>query len=332
MRVLSPLTDEVLNGGRIAAGMVLCTFCPLDNQMTRMGLIMPERYLIQEGDKDGENDAYGVVTDRRLINPQTINVLSGSHKGRRAFVYYGAYEIAQWLDDDHAIIPERVIYFLVEPTCMLPGFYLGEEVFSQGERTASGIYLTPHAEKKEGIKIKLTNVCENLQYKVGDTVITVDPYQYTLHFEGKKYVKLTEQNIIGVERDGEYVPTNDTVLIEYNPDPELAERIAENDRRRATIDFINKNGMHYSDAHARGEDPSLQPVPEPNTITATVLAYSHHFPEPTVIDGVEYPGKKSIAERVGAEIGEKLLVLRNYGCVLPNGQWIINSDTILARL
>src|SRR3982750_2368116 len=134
---------------------ILCTFDPLP---TVSGLILPERYLIQEADKDDEHDAYGIVTDRRLINPQIINVLSGPYKGYKAFVYYGAYEIRVPVEDGACLIPMRTLYFLIDPVVMFPGFYLGEEVFTQGEQTASGIFITPYAEKKEGVKFNLTNV------------------------------------------------------------------------------------------------------------------------------------------------------------------------------
>ncbi len=308
---------------------ILCTFDPLP---TVAGIILPERYLIQEAEQDDEINAYGIVTDRRLINPQTINILSGEYKGYKAFVYYGAYEVRIPIKDGTCLIPARTLYFLIDPIIMFPGFYLGEEVFTQGEQTTSGIFITPYAEKKEGVKIKLTNVCDNDQYKVGDTVITVDPYQYTLTFEGKKYVKLTEENIIGIERDGQYIPTNNTALIEYLPDPELEARIAENDKRRAQADFINKTGLHYTDAHAKGEDASLMPVEEPPTILAKLIRYSANRQKPVVIDGKEYAGSPHISTKTGANIGDTLLVLRNFGCVLPNGQWIVNIDTVLGRV
>lgn len=311
---------------------ILCTF---DTLPTVAGLTLPERYVIQETEQDDEVTAYGVVTDRRLINPQTINVLSGPYKGYKAFVYYGAYEIRVPVEDGTWLIPERCMYFLISDgkIIMLPGFYLGEEVFTQGEQTASGIYITPYAEKKEGVKIKLTNVCENEQYKPGDTVITVDPYQYTLTFEGKKYVKLTEDNIIGIERDGEVIPTNNTALIQYLLDPEADERVAENDRRRERRDLLNKFAIHYSDANAKGEDPYLMDVPEPKTVQAKLLACAAKMKKRIVREGIEFEDKSgSVKEKIGAKIGDTLLVLRNFGCILPNGNWLVNMDTILGRI
>ncbi len=293
-------------------GNIVCRFDPLP---TLSGLIIPERYLIQEAEQAGEVDAYGINTDRRLINPQTITILSGDYAGEKAFVHYGAFEVKQRLNDTDFIIPDRMVLFLINSIRMAPGTYLGEEVFTKGERTASGIYTTPYAEQKEGVKVKLTHVPEGSIYAPGDTVITVDSFQYPLTFEGKKYIKLLEREIIGIDKDDHIIPTNGTLLIEYIPDADLQERLDENYRRKQRRDFIDKNYLHYSTAHANAEDPDLLDLPEPKTVKAKVLA--GNAPEHT-LSGV-YPGST-------------IIVLRNFGCILSDGKWLVNMEVVQMKI
>lgn len=266
------------------------------------GLYVPERYVIEEADEEAPT-AWGVTTNRKLINPQVIDIISGQYAGKRAFVYYGAFEIAKWIDDDQAIIPEKTILFFIDPIQCMPETYLGDEVFSEGPRTASGIWLTPTTETKEGVLIKITHVPSNAIVNVGDTVITVDANQYDLNYGGKKYIKLRESEMIGVKTETGYQPFNGKLLVEYLPDADLAERIAENDRRRAQRDFIDKHHWHISEEYAKGLDPAYQDLPEPKFVNCRVISG-------------EYEGKK-------------LLIFRNYGCILPNKQWIINMDTVV---
>jgi hypothetical protein len=274
------------------------------------GLIVPERYIIEEGDEDADT-AWGVTTDRKLINPQVINILSGDYAGRRAFVHYGAFEIAKWLDDHQAIIPDKMILFFIDPIACVPGTYLGEEVYGELEKTASGIFLTPQLEEKEGVKVKITHlpVDAHSLIVVGTIVITVDSFQYDFIYEGKKYIKVDKREIIGIQTDSGYQPISSNVLVEYIPDADLAERIAENDRRRAQRDYIDKHHLHISEAYTKGLDPNYLDVPEPKVTYARCMAVGQQV--------------KNICP------GDKLLIQRNHGCILPNRQWILNTELIM---
>lgn len=294
---------------------ILVKFDPLP---TIGGIIAPERYKIQEADQDGETDAYGVTTNRKAINPQVITILSGEHEGKRAFVYYGAYEIAKWLENEQAIIPQATILFFIDPIETVAGTYLGDEVFSEGEKTASGIYTTPFAEHKEGILIKITHVPKQggVMYgdkliEVGDTVVTIDQWQYDLRYEDKKYIKLKSTEIVGVKKDDRYIPIGDRVLVEYLPDADLKERIAENDRRAGLRDFMNKNGLHYTQT-------DLEPVSEPKAVNAKVL---------DVGNDVNFNNNSWCIST-----GDATIVFRNYGCLLPNKQWITSIENVIGVL
>lgn len=276
------------------------------------GIYIPERYLI-EGDDEDAPAAYGVTTNRKLINPQVVDIYSGQFKGKRAFVYYGAFEIAKWLDDDFALIPETTIFFLVNPIECMPGTYLGDEVFTSGPKTESGIWLTPIAETKDGVKIKITYLPENPHplIKIGTTVITVDSFQYDLEFEGKKYIKLKESEIIGIETENGIIPIGDRVMVEYIPDEDLAERIAENDRRSAQRDFIGKSFLHIDENYARGLNKDYLDLEEPKTTRAKVIA---------------------AGDTCKLNVDDVLIVHRYYGCKLLTGQWILNMDAIYGNI
>ena len=281
---------------------------------TDTGLFVPERYMIEGGDEDADA-AYGVTTDRKLINPPIVDILSGVHQGKRAFVFYGAFEIAKWLSDDRvadgrAIIPDKMLLFFIDPISCLPKTYLGDEVFEEGPRTESGIWLTPTIETKQGVLIKITHIPANNIVDIGNTVVTVDQYQYDLTYQGRKYIKLDESEIIGVQTQAGYLPIGNKVLVGYLPDVDLEERVAENDKRRAQRDYIDKHHIHISEAYTRGLDPDYLDVPEPKLTNARVIA----------VGG-------DVREELNP--GDKLLIYRNYGCILPNKQWIIGIDTIV---
>lgn len=253
------------------------------------GLTIPERYLIQSAEKDGEHDAYGITTNRRLINPQICtNVLTGD----RLFVHYGAYELRKDADEG-SLIPERTVLFLLDPIRPLPGKYIGEAVYSDDERTPGGIILKEGV--KEGVKVKVLH--SSGRFEPGTVIITQDDRQYPFKYEGKDYIMLTDEVIVGVVRDG-VEPCEGHQLVEYMPDEDLKERIAENDRRSRLRDFMDKNYLHYTQS-------DLQPLPEPKTVKTKCVG--------------------------GSMLGQELLVLHNYGCPI-NGQWIVNGDIILAKI
>ena len=308
-------------------GKILVTF-EYDHSQTTVktdsGFFIPERYVIEEGDEDADT-AWGVTTDRKLINPKVINILSGVHAGKRAFVHYGAFEIAKWVSadrvkDGRAVIPEKMILFFIDPIACVPGTYLGEEVFGDLPKTASGIYLTAQLEEKEGVKVRITHVPfdAHQMIKVGTTVITVDAFQYDLTYDGKKYIKVDKSEIIGIETADGYEPIGNTILVEYLPDEKLADRVAENDRRRAHRDYIDKHFIHISEAYTKGIDPNYLDVPEPKTTMAKVIAIGDRICQKEWHDGLN--------------LGDTVMIMRNHGCVLPNGQWILNMDLVLCKI
>jgi len=274
------------------------------------GLFVPERYVIEEGDEDADT-AWGVTTDRRKINPKVVDILSDGYAGHRAFVHYGAFEVAKWIDEERAAIPAKMILFLVDPIRCMPGTYLGDEVHSEYERTSSGIILSTSLETKEPVKIKIKYLPEdcNPLVDIRTVVITVDAFQYDLIYNGQKYIKVDEREIVGIETNDGYLPVGDVVLVEYLPDPAWEQwKIANEDARE---EYVDKHYPHLDKAHARTLYPKHLETPEPRFTYASVLAIG---------DKVK-PGRMSV--------GDKLLVYRNHGCILPNRQCILNMDIII---
>lgn len=305
------------------------------------GLFVPERYVIESGDEDADA-AWGVTTDRKAINPQIVDILSGEYTGKRAFVHYGAFEVAKWLSQDRvadgrAVIPEKMIFFFVDPIECMPGNYLGEEVFGEYERTDSGIILSTSLELKEAVLIEITHVPKyvNGLIMVGRTVVTVDAFQYDLVYAGKKYIKVDEREIVGIKVQPTipkeaspwpfndvtpeelgfrpivpyYLPIGDVVLVDYLPDPEWEEWKINNEDRRE--EYVDKYYPHLDKTVARGLYPKNLETPEPKFTTAKIVAIG---------DKVK-PGE--------FVIGDRIMVYRNHGCRLPNSQWILSMDVII---
>lgn len=284
-----------------------------------LDLVIAERYLIQEADQEGEHDAYGVTTDRRLINPQTVKIIEGNDEipdGTRCFVHYGAWEIAQWWEGQ-AIIPARTVFFKLDPITPFEGNYLGHEVFKEGERTDSGIYLTPYAEIKLPCNIKIIHVPENSGIKVGDEVITVDAAQYQLNYEGEKFIKLKDSEIIARVINGETIPYGNYMLVEYVEEPDQ-EREAHNDYMKHIHDVATKHRLFLKEGDIEVKQP-------PKDVDVKVLALGNY--ERKTVDGTQYLSDKNGLFNIHQ--GDTIKILRNKGVPMDNGKWIINTDTIL---
>ena len=273
-----------------------------------LDLVIPERYLIQEADGPGETNAWGVTTDRRTINPQTVRVIVGNDQvptDSRCFVHYGAIEVAKWYNDNQAIIKSSMAFFMLDPIRPFDGNYLGEEIIIEGEKTESGIYLTPTPETKLPCNIRITHVPENSVFEVGNEVITIDAAQYTLKYEDKTFVRLKENEIIAKVVNGETIPLDKYILVEY-VEEENRQLTDENDYKAHLKDVSLKFRLFVPEVDFTPTEPS-------KNVDAKILSF----------------GPNINAERVGADIGDMVYINRNRGLKLNDGRWIINFDTIL---
>lgn len=309
----------------ILNGHILVEFEKKPKLNESLDIVAPERFLVQEADEEGETNAWAVTTDRRTINPQIIKVIQGNETVKtdtRCFCHYGCYEIGKWINEEQAIIrPDMVFFELGPPIKPFPGNYLAEEIFVEGERTASGIYTTPIAEAKLPCNVRITHVPDTkelgiingderqLNHRkdiyVGDEVVTIDEAQYTLKYEDKKYIKLRESEIIAKVVDGKVIPLNKYLLVEYCEEPD-AKLQAENDYKAHTKDVAIKHRLFVP-----GID--FEPTKPKKEVTAKLLEI----------------GDSVNKYELDAEVNDMLVINRNRGLLLPDGKWIINLDAIL---
>jgi len=75
--------------------------------------------------------------------------------------------------------------------------YLGELVFAREEETNGFVVVK---EKKDSLKIKITHLPDTHKpefgFGIGDTIISVDKNNYVFNYNGKKYIKLTRDEIV----------------------------------------------------------------------------------------------------------------------------------------
>lgn len=261
---------------------------------TPLGLIIPERYTVYNQTMETDNESrMGVTTDRRLINPQVVDILSGEHEGEVGFVYYGAYEVAKLIQDDTYVIPENNLLFLCNPIRPMPGIFLCERIWNEGEKSESGLFVSPNAGSYDALRMKVLFVPEQSTLSVGQTIITTSPAQYELRYEGQKYIMVREKFIAGYDED---TPYGDNILVEYLPDEGQAERDAHNEKIRTQLDFMKYHGMHYAEQDFKMEK-------EPKIIQAIILK--------------------------GTQQGEKCLIYRDTGVALRKDKWVCPLETLI---
>lgn len=134
--------------------------------------------------------------------------------GDKVFMHYLAYEeFEEKIEVDGAdcyLIDEGHILFTFNPDGgynMNSDNHLGEVIIEEPPKTTSGIYLTSQEEVKNDLRIKIThtpmeveneygvlskNICE-----VGDVVVPIDKSNYPLTVDGKEYVMLRNDEIVG---------------------------------------------------------------------------------------------------------------------------------------
>lgn len=168
-------------------------------------LYKPERFTVKED--TGEGSLTQKITDRKMMNPQVVLIVSENpkypqlKKGQKAFVHYGAWETGLPHTDTQSFINADMVFFLIDEcdrfTAVL-STYLGERVYSDAPRSESGLYLTPWAEKKEPNRIRITHSpTEHHFVQPGDIALTVDDAQNEVEYNGKKIIVLKEMYVVG---------------------------------------------------------------------------------------------------------------------------------------
>lgn len=122
--------------------------------------------------------------------------------GDKLFVHYMAFESAEYGDivTNEALIIADYVFFTILPNGefkMSDGIYLGKQVYTEEQVSPSGI-IFDLGQKKESLKVKITHIPKPGRVNVGDTVLSIDPYNYEFNYHPDRYIKLTEQEIAGV--------------------------------------------------------------------------------------------------------------------------------------
>jgi len=163
--------------------------------------IRPDQWLFEEVNgvqKWDEN------RDKKQTNPQIATVISENpkfpvKKGEKIFVHYLAIDTGSELEYEGQLchfIKKSQVFLKIEQDgsyTMMPNTFLGEQVYTEGVKTDSGIYLVPWAEKKEALQVKITHAPKDRFFKEGDIIISYDDNQYELEVDGKKYIKITSE-------------------------------------------------------------------------------------------------------------------------------------------
>ena len=124
--------------------------------------------------------------------------------GDMLFLHYLAYE---WSDErvpvdgqDAYLVDGSMVLFTIENgTLKMPEkAYLGELVVDEAPKTPSGIFLTSAEDVQSQFKIKITHIPESSICEVGEIVCSIDKHNYPVEYDGKKYVFIKEDEILGV--------------------------------------------------------------------------------------------------------------------------------------
>lgn len=136
-------------------------------------------------------------------NPQICTVIhSSAHHpykvGDKLFVNYLAWEWREKTEDGHLIEADSVFFVIGTDgsLSMEPHTYLGEAIYAEDVVTTSGILLS--SGKKDNLRVRITHIPPNSDFEVGDTIVSIDKNNYELTYQGKKYVKITTDEIVGV--------------------------------------------------------------------------------------------------------------------------------------
>ncbi len=171
-------------------------------------LIRPDMWEF-EPEAGREERKYVQNLNRKDVNPQIAKVKAvydgcRLRVGQDIFLHYLAVDNAIPIKDidgkEYSLINENAIFFIIHGEGdfeMMDDIYLGEQVYSGGQ-TESGIWVTPYDKKKETLRVMITHVPKNSRgIRVGDTVLSIDDNQYILEIDGKKYIKLIKEFIVG---------------------------------------------------------------------------------------------------------------------------------------
>lgn len=162
----------------------------------------------EQGNAKYEDDGtqkMGYNTNGLETKPQLCEVLIANDNypykaGDKLFVHYMAEEVA--VDGDlvtrEAFILAEYVFFTILPNgewkCA-DGIYIGEPVLNGEEVSPNGIFVS--LGKKDNLKVKISHVPKDNDVQIGETVVSVDRYNYQFELDGKEWIMIRESEIAG---------------------------------------------------------------------------------------------------------------------------------------
>lgn len=184
------------------------------NKVFKIGdleLIRPDAWEVKDDSAEDMTKTESNV-NKLHVHPQIATIVKENgkfpyKKGDKVFLHYMAYEWAEQFEIDGEdctmIDGEYVLFVIKDGEFIMPeGFYLGEEIFTEGAKTESGIYLTPFDKVKKAMMITITHKPEGDNFvEIGETVLSCDDKQYILNINDKDYVWLKKSEIVAKIED-----------------------------------------------------------------------------------------------------------------------------------
>ncbi len=167
-------------------------------------LVRAEMWEAKQGDKD-KHTTFEENFNYLETKPQ-IAVVTHSNAdypflpGDKVFLHYMAYETAKYADEatKEAFILGEYVFFTFMPDGtwkMAENYYLGKLIYEKEQKTKSGIIINWN-DRPVANQIEITHAWEGGDYKPGETVLTIDNYQYVFKHEGQEYVMLRDREIV----------------------------------------------------------------------------------------------------------------------------------------
>ena len=164
-------------------------------------LIRPDDWRDTYDEKSQENTNY-LETKPQICTVLIANPNYPFKVGDKLFCHYMAMESSQNGDilTNEAFIIADYVFFTFQPDGtwqLVDGTYLGKQVYTPEQATKSGL-IYDLGGKKENLQVQITHVPSDAEdVKVGDTVLSIDKYNYEFTIYPDKYIRLTKEEIVG---------------------------------------------------------------------------------------------------------------------------------------
>ena len=172
-------------------------------------LIRPDGWASDLNEGKTESNVNHLETNPQVAIMLADNPTYGLNKGDKVFLHYMAFEWAEAIQMDGMngwVVPDAdYVFFKIvdDKFVMVNDTYIGQRIYKDNKDERTGLYLTSQAEVAVESNIELTHIPEKQSRErahltVGTKVLTVDDNQYIFEYEGKSYVKLSGDEIVGV--------------------------------------------------------------------------------------------------------------------------------------